>query len=457
MATGRRPFNGPTASAALDAILHEPAPAIGSVTRMGAPEVDGIVARALAKKPSARYGRIEDLLADLPALQSGSKIGPVIASPPTSGPSVAVLPFSNLSSDPDQEYFCDGMAEELITALTKVKGLAVSARSTSFQLKGQKLDVRQVGEKLGVQSVLEGSVRKAGNRLRISAQLVNVTDGFPLWGERYDVAADDIFAIQDEIAKAITDNLEVRLTRRTDSSIVKQPTSNLEAYDWYLRGRFFLNRLSEIFESLTKARQCFERAVELDPTYALAYAGLAEAHTALGWTKTLFAIDLPTAEQDFLRARELSPNYAFAHAYYAILLNAYGRFEEALARAERARELDPIWMIMPFVMANILVSAGQATRAEQMMRALIESDPTIPGSYWYLGLALMEQERFDEAIAALETSLPMVHRTPLYLAVVGLLYVKAGRMDDALAIVDELDRSPVRPPLDPRRGAWCPR
>ena len=182
MATGRRPFNGPTAAAALDAVLYEPAPAIGSVTRMGAPEVDGIVARALAKKPSARYGRIEDLLADLRALESGSKIGPVIASPPTSGPSVAVLPFSNLSSDPDQEYFCDGMAEELITALTKVKGLAVSARSTSFQLKGQKLDVRQVGEKLGVQSVLEGSVRKAGNRLRISAQLVNVTDGFPLWG-----------------------------------------------------------------------------------------------------------------------------------------------------------------------------------------------------------------------------------------------------------------------------------
>ena len=470
MASGRRPFQGPNAAAVLVALLNRPAAAIPGID----PGLQRVISRAMAREPGARYQRAEDLLVDLQAL--GTPTGPVAApiAPRTTGPSIAVLPFANLSADPDQEYFCDGMAEELISALARVKGLSVAARTSAFQFKGRSLDVSEIGERLKVQTILEGSVRKMGNRLRITAQLVDVHDGYQLWSERYDRAMDDVFAIQDEIGRAIAESLKVTLSRPPSGPIVRPGTKNLDAYHLCLRGRFLLNRLSGLFESLTAARRCFEEAVALDPEYAAAYAGLseccnalgyttflaapeasraalaaaahavaldpsmAEAHTALGWTKTLFAIDMVTAEQDFARALELAPGYPPAHGYYALLLVGLGRFDEAMAHAEQARQLDPLWLIMPFIVCMIDVCARRFDRAERQMRELIALDPRMDGTYWYLSSALAGQGRIDEAVQALEPAVEMVHRAPFFLALLGVWYARAGRETDARAVLREL-------------------
>jgi TolB-like protein len=477
MAAGRRPFTGPTDLAILAAILDRPAPAIGGAYA----DLDPIIARLLAKKPSARYQRAEDVIADLRSLRSGARLAAATMRP--SGPSIAVLPFANMSADPDQEYFCDGMAEELISALARIKGLSVAARTSAFLFKGQNVDIRQIGERLMVGTVLEGSVRKMGNRLRIAAQLVNVHDGYQIWADRYDRNIDDVFAIQDEIAHAITESLKVALARPSDEPLVRKATGNLEAYHLYLRGRFLVNRLNGQFEALFAARDAFQQAVSLDPEYAAAHAGLseaycslayltfmptkeaseaamsaayraveldpelAEAHTAVGWTKTLFAIDLATAEQDFLRAIELAPSFAPAHGYYVLLLASLGRFDQALARAERARQLDPVWLRGPFNIVITLICARRFEKAERQVREIMALDPNLEGTYWFLSSALAGQGRLDEAIVALEKGVPLVYRAPLFVALLGLWYARAGRRADAEAILEEMHAGGRCPPV----------
>ncbi len=412
MATGKRPFDGPNPAVVLVSLLNTPVPAIGGASA----DLDRIISRATARKPGGRYQRVTDLLSDLRALMSGM----ALATPPmTRCPAIAVLPFANLTNDPDQEYFCDGMAEELISALSRVKGLAVVSRTSAFQFKGSSIDVREIGERLDVQTVLEGSVRRAGNRLRISAQLINVSDGYHIWSERFDRTIDDVFLIQDEIARSITESLRVTLTRPATGMMVKPATSDLEAYHLYLRGRFLLNKFADLYGSLTAARKCFEEAVALDPLYSAAYAGLSEActalgyttflpaqeasksaleaaehavtldpslpegHTALGWTKTLFAIDMRSAERDFQRALEIAPGYAPAHGYYALLLCGFRRFDEAIDHATQARHHDPLWMMMPFIMSQVLICARRFDEAEHQMREILSIDPSFAGCYWY--------------------------------------------------------------------------
>jgi len=467
MATGKRPFDGPNPAVVLVSILNNPVPEIGRDYA----NLDRIIARATSRKPGSRYQRASDILSDLRALSMGAALK---APPLVRQPSIAVMPFSNLTADPDQEYFCDGMAEELISALSRVKGLSVAARTSAFQFKGRQADIREIGERLDVQTVLEGSVRKVGNRLRIIVQLVNVADGYQLWSDRYDRTVDDVFAIQDEIARAITDSLRVTLTRPATGTFVKPATSNIDAYHLYLRGRFLMNRLVDLHGSLTGALDCFEQAVQLDPLYAAAYAGLSEAcnalgyttflpapvasrgaltaaeravaldpslpeaHTALGWTKALFAIDMATAEADFQRAIELAPGYAPAHGYYALLLCGFGRFDEALAHAERARQIDPLWLIMPFIVCHILISARQFETAERQMREIMALDPNIDGAYWYLSSTLAAQGRIEEAIAVQEKGVELVRRAPFFVALLAMWYARGGRTMDAEQLLQEL-------------------
>ena len=467
MATSKRPFDGPNAAVILVSLLNSPVPQIGGA----AADLDRIISRATARKPGGRYQRVVDLLSDLRALMTGM----ALATPPvTRAPAIAVLPFANLTNDPDQEYFCDGMAEELISALSRVKGLAVVSRTSAFQFKGSPIDVREIGERLDVRTVLEGSVRRAGNRLRISAQLVNVTDGFHIWSERFDRTADDVFLIQDEIARSITESLRVTLTRPATGVMVKPPTSNLDAYHLYLRGRFLMNKFADLYGSLTGARKCFEQAVELDPMYSAAYAGLSEVctalgyttflpapeasraaleaaeravtldpslpegHTALGWTKTLFAIDMRTAERDFQRALEIAPGYAPAHGYYALLLCGLGRFDQALDHASQARHHDPLWMMMPFIMSQVLICARKFQEAEHQMRELLALDPNFDGCYWYLSNALAGQGKLDEAIAVQEKGVALVRRAPFFVALLAIWYCRAGRREDAEQLREEL-------------------
>ena len=467
MATGKRPFDGPNPAVILVSLLNSPVPQIGGASA----DLDRIISRATARKPGGRYQRVVDLLSDLRALMTGM----ALATPPvTRAPAIAVLPFANLTNDPDQEYFCDGMAEELISALARVKGLAVVSRTSAFQFKGSPIDVREIGERLDVRTVLEGSVRRAGNRLRISVQLVNVTDGFHIWSERFDRTVDDVFLIQDEIARSITESLRVTLTRPATGVMVKPPTSNLDAYHLYLRGRFLMNKFADLYGSLTGARECFEQAVDLDPMYSAAYAGLSEVctalgyttflpapeasraaleaaeravtldpslpegHTALGWTKTLFAIDMRTAERDFQRALEIAPGYAPAHGYYALLLCGLGRFDQALDHASQARHHDPLWMMMPFIMSQVLICARKFQEAEHQMRELLALDPNFDGCYWYLSNALAGQGKLDEAIEVQEKGVALVRRAPFFVALLAIWYCRAGRREDAEQLREEL-------------------
>jgi TolB-like protein/tetratricopeptide (TPR) repeat protein/tRNA A-37 threonylcarbamoyl transferase component Bud32 len=467
MATGKRPFDGPNPAVILVSLLNSPVPQIGGASA----DLDRIISRATARKPGGRYQRVVDLLSDLRALMTGM----ALATPPvTRAPAIAVLPFANLTNDPDQEYFCDGMAEELISALARVKGLAVVSRTSAFQFKGSPIDVREIGERLDVRTVLEGSVRRAGNRLRISVQLVNVTDGFHIWSERFDRTVDDVFLIQDEIARSITESLRVTLTRPATGVMVKPPTSNLDAYHLYLRGRFLMNKFADLYGSLTGARKCFEQAVDLDPMYSAAYAGLSEVctalgyttflpapeasraaleaaeravtldpslpegHTALGWTKTLFAIDMRTAERDFQRALEIAPGYAPAHGYYALLLCGLGRFDQALDHASQARHHDPLWMMMPFIMSQVLICARKFQEAEHQMRELLALDPNFDGCYWYLSNALAGQGKLDEAIEVQEKGVGLVRRAPFFVALLAIWYCRAGRREDAEQLREEL-------------------
>jgi len=467
MATGKRPFDGPNPAVILVSLLNSPVPQIGGASA----DLDRIISRATARKPGGRYQRVVDLLSDLRALMTGM----ALATPPvTRAPAIAVLPFANLTNDPDQEYFCDGMAEELISALARVKGLAVVSRTSAFQFKGSPIDVREIGERLDVRTVLEGSVRRAGNRLRISVQLVNVTDGFHIWSERFDRTVDDVFLIQDEIARSITESLRVTLTRPATGVMVKPPTSNLDAYHLYLRGRFLMNKFADLYGSLTGARKCFEQAVDLDPMYSAAYAGLSEVctalgyttflpapeasraaleaaeravtldpslpegHTALGWTKTLFAIDMRTAERDFQRALEIAPGYAPAHGYYALLLCGLGRLDQALDHASQARHHDPLWMMMPFIMSQVLICARKFQEAEHQMRELLALDPNFDGCYWYLSNALAGQGKLDEAIEVQEKGVALVRRAPFFVALLAIWYCRAGRREDAEQLREEL-------------------
>lgn len=467
MATGKRPFEGPNAAVVLVSLLNNTVPAIGGA----AADLDRIIARATARKPGGRYQRVTDLLGDLRAMMSGM----ALTTPPvTRLPAIAVLPFANLTNDPDQEYFCDGMAEELISALSRVKGLAVVSRTSAFQFKGTQVDVREIGERLDVQTVLEGSVRKAGNRLRISAQLVNVADGYHLWSERFDRNIDDVFLIQDEIARSITESLRVTLTRPGTGMMVKPATSNIDAYHLYLRGRFLLNKFADLYASWTSAQKCFEEAIALDPMYSAAHAGLSEVwtalgyttfvpapeasraaleaaeravtldpslpegHTALGWTKTLFAVDMRTAERDFQRALEIAPGYAPAHGYYALLLCGFGRFDESIDHATQARHHDPLWMMMPFIMCQVLICARRFVEAERQMREILTIDPNFAGGYWYLSSALMGQGRVDEAVALQEKGVELVHRAPFFVALLAMWYCRQGRHAEGEALREEL-------------------
>ncbi len=473
MATGRRPFTGPTDVAALAALLDRPAPAIGDPFA----DLDVVLSRALAKHPQTRYSRAEELLYDLKALKagSGSTMTRPVARP--SGPSVAVLPFVNMTADPDQEYFCDGMAEELISALSRIKGLAVAARTSSFQFKGQASDIRQVGERLRVQTVLEGSVRKMGNRLRIGAQLVNTADGYQIWSERYDRTLDDVFAIQDDIASSITRHLEVALGTSPASHLVTPLTENLEAYHLYLRGRYLSYQLANVAESLMGALDCFTRAVALDPAFAEAHAGVADAnimlgyytilpsaqaarqalaaaeravaldpampegYSALGWVKACYGLDMATAEADLRRAIELGPSHVPARCYLGVYLFAVGRFSESVAVLQECLARDPSFLVARFSLCHAHVAARNFDEAVREMALVQELAPDLPGIRWYQALALGGRGDYDAAVTAATEGLRLAHGAPLFAGQLALMHALAGQRDAAETILAELTAS----------------
>lgn len=392
----------------------------------------------------------------------------------TSAPSIAVLPFANLSVDPENEYFCDGLAEELLNALTKVKNLRVVARTSAFSLKHQELDVREIGRRLNVATVLEGSVQKAGNRLRILTQLIDAADGYHLWSERFDRQMDDIFAIQDEIALAIVEKLKVKLLADEKMALVKRYTENLDAYHLYLRGRYFWNKRF-VPGAMQQAIKCFQQAIKTDPHYALAYTGLAdchnlsglwqfraphevfpaarvaaykalelddtlaEAHTSLAFMKMLYEWDWSGAEREFKKAIALNPSYAPTHLWYAHYLSAMTRFNDAIAEIKQAQDLDPLSLSINANVGLVLYWAREYKQAVEQLEKTIELDPNFGLSYFYLGFPLLEESRYEEAVAAFQKAVETTGGMPLAMIDLGYAYGRSGKRAEAKKVLHEVE------------------
>ncbi len=306
MLTGKLPFKGQRPTDLIYAILND-APQLPSEMNIEIPvELDRIISRALAKPLQDRYQNISEVLAELQSPETGLGITELIKDFPTkqSQLSIAVLAFVDMSPAKDQEYFCDGIAEEIINDLNQVGGLRVAARTSSFSYKGKREDIRNIGRKLGVRSVLEGSVRKTNNRIRITTQLINVADGHHLWTEQYDRELEDVFAIQEEIAHNIARVLKIKLSKREKNAIEEPPTRSIKAYDFYLRGRQFFYRHKRNY--IQHAIDMFSRAIEQDSSYARAYAGRADCHSFLYWYFGGSAADLKQAEKDSETALRLN-------------------------------------------------------------------------------------------------------------------------------------------------------
>jgi serine/threonine-protein kinase len=480
MITGQMPFKGEHDQAVIYSILNTDPRPITSFRPKLPTELEDIVRKSLARSAEERYQKTEDLLADLTSLRDAFKSGSTRTLRATAGlsPSIAVLPFKNLSADKEQDYFCDGVAEEIISALTHVEGLRVVARTSAFSFRGEKRDIREIGRKLNVGSVLEGSVRKAGNRLRITAQLVDVADGYHLWSERYDrdigemCCPEDIFSIQDEISLAVVGKLKVKLLGGEKTKVLKRYTDDLDAYDLYLKGRYFWNLRTE--ESLKKSIDYFNQAIEKDPGYALAYAGLADSHVTLqDYSSVSPKVTLPKAkeaayealeidstlaeahnslaqvmfrewdwegaEREHKRAIELNPNYATAHHWYALVLAYAARFDEAIAEMKRAWELDPLSLIINRNLGLVLYFARRYDKATEQLQKTLEMDPSFSLAHASLGLAYLQKSMYREALMELQKESDIRKGSD---AVVetwkGIAYVKAGKKSEAQRILDDL-------------------
>jgi TolB-like protein/Tfp pilus assembly protein PilF len=458
MLSGRRAFSGENSISRMAAILHkEPEPLEAP------PEVARIVTRCLRKSPAQRFQTMKEVKAALEGVN--------LTLPAESEASIAVLPFANLSGDKDNEYFSDGLAEEILNALTKLHGLKVAARTSAFAFKGRNEDIRLIGETLHVTHVLEGSVRKAGSRLRITAQLISIADGCHVWSERYDREMTDIFAIQDEISQAIVTVLKLKLAKPASRALGRRPVEP-EAYESYLKGRFFWNKRTE--SDLNRSIEYFLRAIELYPPYALAYAGLsdayvllgifgvrapgdvypkaraaaeraleidetlAEPHAALGHVLTAYDWDFQGAETEYKRALDLNSSYPTAHQWYGHLLVVTGRYAEGIAEVTRARDLDPLSVPINAFVGLIYMKARKSREAVEAARKGVDLDPNNPFAHWILARALDAQNELSESVAESEKAARLSGGGQASTAQLGCAYARIGDTAKAHKIIDQL-------------------
>jgi serine/threonine protein kinase/Tfp pilus assembly protein PilF len=374
MLSGRKPFVGATAQAVLSKRFTEPVPSIRTVFASAPEEVEVALGKALAKDATERYSTTMEFARALVASHLSTPDGsPLTPGGAGAAKSIAVLPFTNLSNDPEGEFFADGIAEEIINALSKIKALKVSSRTSSFTFKGKNEDIREIGRRLQVATVLEGSVRKAGKRLRLTAQLVNATDNSQLWAERYDRELEDVFEIQDEISQSIVAALRVVLSEDEKKAIEQVPTANVEAYEFYLRGRQYFHQHRR--KSHEFARQMFERAIELDPGYALAHAGIADCCSFLYQYFHATPANLARAESASRRAVELAPDLAEAHASRGLALSLSSGFDEAEKEFKIAMRLDPKSFEAAYFYARACMAQGKAEEATKWFERAIAVRP----------------------------------------------------------------------------------
>jgi TolB-like protein/Tfp pilus assembly protein PilF len=389
---------------------------------------------------------------------------------------LAVLPLENLSRDPDQEYFSDGLTEEMITQLGRLnpERLGVIARASTVQYKGTKKRVDEIGRELGVGYILEGSVRREADRVRISAQLIRVSDQTHLWADNFERDMSHVLALQNDVARVIASEIIIKLTPEEQTRSARLRPVHPEAYDLYLKGRYFWNKRSE--EGLRSGIGYFQQALEKDPTYAPAYAGLAdsyvilgsfrygflrpseavpkaraaaakameiddrfaEVHTSLGWVKTWYEFDWPGAEAEYRRALQLSPNYATAHDWYALYLAGMARNKEALDEIGRAQELDPLSPAISGTTGVCLYYARRYDEAIQQLRKTLEIDPNFAFARLWLSQAYIQKGLPKEALVELEKARALLPDSPVRLMLLGYAYGTAGKKSAARRVLSEL-------------------
>ena len=481
MLTGEPPVRGMGARATLaKQVTDVPRPV--RALRPDAPaHIERTLARALAKDPGERFPTVAEFVAALQREQPGGggagAIGSVI------GRSIAVLPFVNASPDRENEYLSDGITDELINALAKVDGLRVASRTSVFALKGKPQDVRAIGALLGAAWVLEGTLRRSGDRLRITAQLTSTEDGQLLWSERFDRTFADVFAIQDEIARTIVDTLRVAPFAEFAAPSPKRHTENITAYGLYLRGRYAWNTRTQ--EGITEAIRYFEQAIAEDPRYAPAYTGLAdsyalqldyrsvpvaegfalakqyarkaleldetvaEAHASLAWSLFIYDWDWEGAGREFRRALELDPRYATAHQWYAFWLTARGRLDEALVEAHTALELDPASVSIRRSVGWVYYYARRYDQSRYHMARAVAMNPTAAETYRVLGLLLAQQDQWNEAERVLREGMTLPGAATYTTAALGYVLARAGKRTEAEGLLAELEAQRRRDYVSP--------
>jgi len=484
MLAGRRPFEESTMVETLHAILKTDAPLRRLEEVHVPPALIDIIGRCMEKNVTRRFQSARDMVAALQTVPTQSEW---VSTPRTirtsSTPSgisigrrtsIAVLPFTNIGGDADMEYFSDGVTEDIINALTQVEGLYVAARTSCFAFKGKSVPIPEIGAALRVNTVLEGSVRRAGKRLRITTQLIDVGDGYHLWSERYDRELDDIFAIQDDIAVSIAQKLRIALTdRAADEPLVKPPTRNLDAYELYLKARFLVEQRGE---GLVKGLEFFRQAIAADPNYALAYAGmaetlcllavygavdprqvmpgakgaahkalqlddgLAEAHNAMALVSVLHDWGWPRAMAEFDRALAINPNFVPSRYWKGLFLHLFVRrdAEEALKETKRAVDLDPIAALPAYALGLVYIGTGRHEEAVQVAERMLSRDPAHAILYRVVGVARFCLGQYDEAIAALDRGAALSMRHPWFVGELGATHAAMGDRAEARRLQEEL-------------------
>lgn len=503
MATGRQAFGGGTGGAIIEAVLTKSPVAARSINPEIPARLEEIINRALHKDREQRYQRAEEIRSDLQGLERGSdsgwrgaSAGVAVAGHVESSRdqstrsfkaqtgairaervakvinSLAVLPFENASRDAEHEYLSDGIAGSLINNLATVPKLRVMAQSTVFRYKGRGIDPQAIGRELNVRAVLTGRIMQSGGSLRIGTELVDVATGTQLWGAQFDRQPGDIFAIQDEISNEISGKLRLKLTRAEKKRLTKRQTEDAEAYRLYLKGRHHWSRWTQ--EGFYKAIEYFEQAVEKDPGYALAHAGVADSYVLLGWNSylppkeafpkarvaamaalrldpdlgeartSLAAVlwlhswEWREAQMEFERSLALNPAYPTANHWYAEYLMTMGRHAEAIAKMKASQELDPLSLIISVAIGWAFYMGRQNDEAMGQLRRTVEMDPNYPVTYWILGLLLRKLGRYEEAIVEGEKGVRLSGGSPLLRAAVAQSFAAAGRSGEAMQILDEL-------------------